>query len=189
MSQKQRACGSWRPNPRSRLTFDESPLRESCTVGSMGEVPGNWHLYPTSTRACPRESGGRHREVASEGSVEQNRGLTNRNRISGISGRTSGLLIAKSISIKGQGCRSGRGAGKAIELTWGGLCRVPISELRPPRGDLTATQESADGIVGHAVGKASEALQSRKAEQQIGRAGNDGRRPERLGVASRTGNS
>src|SRR5258705_3357716 len=48
---------------------------------------------------------------------------------------------------KGQGCRSGRGAGKAIELTWGGLCRVPISELREPRGDLTATQESADGIV------------------------------------------
>ena len=31
MSQKQRACGSWGPNPRSRLTFDESPLRESCT--------------------------------------------------------------------------------------------------------------------------------------------------------------
>jgi hypothetical protein len=82
--------------------------------------------------------------VASEGSVEQNRGLTNRNRISGISGRTSGRLIAKSISIKGQG------------------------------GDLTATQESADGIVGHAVGKASEALQGRKAEQRIGRAGNDG---------------
>ena len=35
--------------PRSRLTFDESPLRESCTVGSVGEVPGNWHLYPTPT--------------------------------------------------------------------------------------------------------------------------------------------
>ena len=34
--------------PRSRLTFDESPLRESCTVGSVGEVPGNWHLYPTN---------------------------------------------------------------------------------------------------------------------------------------------
>ena len=127
--------------------------------------------------------------MASEGSAEQNRGLTNRNRISGISGRTSGRLIAKSISIKGQGCRSGRGAGKAIELTWGGLCRVPISELREPQGDLTAAQESAEGIVGPAVGKASEALQGRKAEQQIGRAGNDGRRPERLGVASRTGDS
>jgi hypothetical protein len=127
--------------------------------------------------------------VASEGSVEQTRDLTNRKRILGIPGRTSGQRIAKSISIKGQGCRSGRRAGKAIELTWGGLRRVPISELRPPRGDLTAAQESADGVVGQAVGKASEALQGRKAEQQIGRAGNDGRRPERLGVASRTGDS
>ena len=132
---------------------------------------------------------GTYCEVVSEGSVEQNRDLTNRNRIQGIPGRTSGPLIAKSISIEGHGCRSGRGAGKAIELTWGGLCRVPIPELREPRGDLTATQESADGIVGQAVGKASEALQGRKAEQRIGRAGNDGRRPERLGVASRTGNS
>ena len=35
-------------------------------------------------------------------------------------------------------------------------------------------QESADGIVGQDVGKASEALQRRKAEQRIGRAGNDG---------------
>ena len=112
--------------------------------------------------------------MASEGSAEQNRDLTNRKRISGISGRTSGRLITKSISIKGRGCRSGRGAGKAIELTWGGLRRVPNSELRAPRGDLTAAQESADGVVGQAVGKASEALQGRKAEQRIGRAGNDG---------------
>jgi hypothetical protein len=63
------------------------------------------------------------------------------------------------------------------------------SELRKPRGDPTAAQKSADGVVGQDVGKASEALQSRKAEQRIGRAGNDGRRPERLGAASRTGNS
>ena len=68
---------------------------------------------------------GRHREVPSEGSVAQNRDLTNRNRIRGILGRTSGQLIAKSISIKGQGCRSGRCAGKAIKLTWGDLRRVP----------------------------------------------------------------
>jgi hypothetical protein len=127
--------------------------------------------------------------VASEGSVEQNRDLTNRKRIRGISGRTSGRLITKSISIKDQGCRSDRGAGKAIELTWGGLRCVPSSELREPRGDPTAAQKSADGIVGQAVGKASEALQGRKTEQQIGRAGNDGRRPERLGVASRIGDS
>ena len=81
--------------------------------------------------------------MASEGSVEQNRDLTNRKRIRGIPGRTSGRLITKSISIKDQGCRSDGGAGKAIKLTWGGLRRVPISELREPRGDLTATQESA----------------------------------------------
>jgi hypothetical protein len=127
--------------------------------------------------------------VASEGSAAQNRDLTNRNRISGILGWTSGRLTAKSRSINGQGCRSGRCAGKAIELTWGGLCHVPISELRASQGALTVVQKSADGIVGQAVGEASEALQCRKAEQRIGRAGNDGRRPERVGVASRAGDS
>ena len=35
---------------------------------------------------------------------------------------------------------------------------------------LTAVQKSAEGIVGLMAGKASEALQGRKAEQQIGRA-------------------
>src|SRR6201981_4091994 len=60
------------------------------------------------------------------------------------------------------------------------ICRVsPLRRLRRPRGRLTAGQKSAEGVVGQAVGKASEALQGRKAEQQIGRAGNDGQRPER----------
>ena len=86
--------------------------------------------------------------------MEQNRDLTNRNRIRGIPGRTSGQRTAKSIFIKGQGSRFGRGAGKAIELTQGDLRRVPALELGEPQGDLTATQESAEGIVGHAVGKA-----------------------------------
>jgi hypothetical protein len=44
---------------------------------------------------------------------------------------------------------------------------------------LTVSQKSAEGKVGHDVGKASEALQSRKAEQRIGRTGNGDRRPER----------
>ena len=86
--------------------------------------------------------------------MEQNRDLTNRNRMRGISGRTSGRLIAKSISIERQGCGSGRGAGKAIELTQGGLRHVPTLELRKPQGDLTGAQESAEGEVGHAVGEA-----------------------------------
>ena len=41
-------------------------------------------------------------------------------------------------------------------------------ELREPEGTLIAMQESAEGIVGRAVGKAIEALQGRKVEQRIG---------------------
>jgi len=47
---------------------------------------------------------------------------------------------------------------------------------------LTMSQKSAKGKVDHAVGKASEALQCRKAEQPIGRAGNEDRRPARYPV-------
>ena len=56
---------------------------------------------------------------------------------------------------------------------------MSLQRLRWPKGDLTAEQKSAEGILGYAVGKASEALQCRKAEQQIGQAGNDARRPKR----------
>ena len=31
----------------TRSTSDKSPVRESRTPGSVGEVPGNRHLYPT----------------------------------------------------------------------------------------------------------------------------------------------
>ena len=103
--------------------------------------------------------------------------------------RTSGQRVAKSISIKDAKRRSGSCARKATELTPGDLRRVSNSELRESQDDLTVTQESSEGVVGDAVGKAGEALQSRKAEQRIGRAGNDHRRPERWEVASRTDNS
>ena len=103
--------------------------------------------------------------------------------------RTSGQRVAKSIFIKDAKRRFGNCARKATELTPRGLRRVPSSELREPRGDLTAAQKSAEGVIGQAVGKANEALQGRKAEKQIGRAGNEGQRPERLEVASRADNS
>jgi hypothetical protein len=41
---------------------------------------------------------------------------------------------------------------------------VSLRRLRRPRGSLAAGQKSAEGIVGHDVGKASEALRNRKAE-------------------------
>ena len=91
---------------------------------------------------------GRRREAGSGGSVAQSRDLTNRNRVLGSKGRTSGQRPAKSISIKGPRCRSGRCAVKAVKLTPGGLRRVPEPGLREPRGDQSAAQKSAEGVVG-----------------------------------------
>src|SRR5260370_19350053 len=51
--------------------------------------------------------------------------------------------------------------------------------MRVKRFIRTVSQKSAEGKVGHAVGEDIEALQCRKAEKQIGQAGNDDRRPER----------
>ena len=60
--------------------------------------------------------------------------------------------------------KSGGGALKAIELTTGDLLHVVDSRLKRERFFLNVQQKSAEGIVGHVVGKANEALQSRKAE-------------------------
>ena len=73
--------------------------------------------------------------------------------------RTSGQRIAKSISIKDAKRRSGNCARKATELTPGGLRRVPSSELREPRGDLTTAQKSAEGILGGAIRRRPERME------------------------------
>ena len=73
--------------------------------------------------------------------------------------RTSGQRIAKSISIKDAKRRSGNGVRKATELTPGGLRRVPSSELREPRGDLTTAQKSAEGILGGAIRRRPERME------------------------------
>ncbi len=44
------------------------------------------------------------------------------------------------------------------------ICSVSRRRLRLPKGSLNAEQKSAEGILGRVVGKASEALQGRKAE-------------------------
>jgi len=56
-------------------------------------------------------------------------------------------MIAKSISIKSAGCKSGGCALKAVELTSGGLPHVPESGLRVEQSTLTVWQKSAAGIV------------------------------------------
>lgn len=41
---------------------------------------------------------------------------------------------------------------------------MSLRRLRMPRGILTAGQKSAEGVLGHVVGKVSEALRRRKVE-------------------------
>ena len=77
-----------------------------------------------------------------------------KNRIRGIRCRTSEQLIAKSISIKGTGCKSGGCVPKAVELISGDLSSVSKSRLGIEQSVLTKRQKSADGIVLTAVRKA-----------------------------------
>jgi hypothetical protein len=70
-----------------------------------------------------------------------------KNRIRGIRCRTSWPMTAKSISIKGTGCKSGGCALKAVELTSGDLPFVPEPGLRAKRFVLTGRQKSAEGVV------------------------------------------
>ena len=56
-------------------------------------------------------------------------------------------MTAKSVSIKGTGCKSGGCALKADELTSGDLPLVSESKLRIERSVLTGRQKSAEGEV------------------------------------------
>ena len=71
-----------------------------------------------------------------------------KNRIRGIRCGTSGQMIAKSISIKGTGCKFGGCVRKAVELTSGDLPFVSDSRLRVEQSILTGRQKSAEGVVG-----------------------------------------
>ena len=96
-------------------------------------------LYPPDGGEGLAKRKGGHREVASEGSVEQMREPMNKNRIGGDRDRTSERKVAKSISVKGHGRKSGGCAQKAVGLTPGDLCRCPGNgtegtERNPERG-------------------------------------------------------
>ena len=77
-----------------------------------------------------------------------------KNRIRGIRCRTSGHVIAKSISIEGTGCKSGGCVRKAVELTSGDLPLVRDTGLRIGQPVLTGRQKSAEGVLGTEVLKA-----------------------------------
>ena len=86
--------------------------------------------------------------------MEQRREPMDKNRIRGMRCRTSGHMTAKSISIKGTGCKFGGCAQKAVELTSGDLSFVLNSGLRAKRFVLTGRQKSAEGVLGTQVLKA-----------------------------------
>ena len=132
---------------------------------------------------------GCRREAGSEGSVEQRCEPMNKNRIRGASAGRAGNVSRSPYPSRAQSVDPAAVHQRRLSLPREVCFVSPARRLRRPQGRLTAEQKSAEGIVGPAVGKASEALQGRKAEQQIGRTGNEDRRPERLRVASRTGNS
>ena len=77
-----------------------------------------------------------------------------KNRIRGLRRRTSGQLIAKSITIKGAGGKFGGCALKAVILITGGLLYVLKSGLRVKRFTLIVRQKSAAGIVAVQAAKA-----------------------------------
>src|SRR5438445_12934505 len=65
-----------------------------------------------------------------------------------LPGRTSELLIAKSIAIKGRGGKSDGRAAKAVDFTSADLRCVPQSGMRSSQGGLIAAQTSPAGVVG-----------------------------------------
>jgi hypothetical protein len=63
-------------------------------------------------------------------------------------------MIAKSISIKGTGCKFGGCVRKAVEITSGDLPFVSKSRLRSEQSVRTGRQKSAEGVIGTKVLKA-----------------------------------
>src|SRR6266567_2877857 len=99
----------------------------------------------------------------SEGSTKQTCESMDKNRIKGASAGRAGHLPRSPYPSKVQSVDSATVHGRRLSLPQE-ICSVSPRRLRQPRGGLTAGQKSAEGILGDGVGKASEALQSRKVE-------------------------
>ena len=94
-----------------------------------------------------------------------------KNRIQGISVGRAGNLPRSPYSSRMRNVDSATVHRRQLNLPQE-ICSVSLRRLRWPKGDLTTEQKSAEGILGYAVGKASEALNAERRRQQIGQAGN-----------------
>src|SRR5580700_4262366 len=109
---------------------------------------------------------GYRREAGSEGSAKQRCEPMDKNRTRGASAGRAGNVSRSPYPSRAQSVDPAVVHRRRLSLPRE-ICPVSSARrLRRPRGRLTAEQKSAEGIVGQAVGEASEALHGRKAEQQ-----------------------
>src|ERR1700722_11986228 len=84
-----------------------------------------------------------------------------KNRIQGVSVGRAGNLPRSPYPSKMRSVAPAAAHGRRLSLPQE-ICSVSLRRLRLSKGVLTAEQKSAEGVVGHDVGKASEALQMPK---------------------------
>src|SRR5258708_25289892 len=87
----------------------------------------------------------------------------NKNRMRGVSAGRAGNLPRSPYPSKTRSVDPAIAHGRRLSLPQE-ICPVSLRRLRLPRGSLTTGQKSAEGVVGHVVGEASETLRRRKAE-------------------------
>src|SRR5437764_15424521 len=105
-----------------------------------------------------------------------------KNRVQGVSVGRAGNLPRSPYPSKMRSVDPATAHGRRLSLPQE-ICSASVNGLRLSKGGLTAGQKSAEGIVGHDVGRLVRHSECRKAEQWIGQAGNGGRRPERARAA------
>ena len=93
--------------------------------------------------------------------MEQTCESMDKNRIQGVSVGRAGNLPQNPFPSKVRSVDSATVHRKRLSLPQE-ICSVSLRRLKLPRGGLTAGQKSAEGILGHDVGKASEALRMPK---------------------------
>src|SRR4051812_42295310 len=85
----------------------------------------------------------------------------NKNRVQGVSVGRAGNLPRSPYPSKMRSVDPAAAHGRRLSLPQE-ICSVSVNGLRLSKGGLIAGQKSAEGIVGHDVGKASEALRMPK---------------------------
>src|ERR1700687_2764300 len=99
-----------------------------------------------------RQLKGSPREARSEGSVKQTCESMDKNRVQGASVGRAGHLPRSPYPSRMRSVDPATVHGKRLNLPQE-ICSVSLRRLRMPGGMLTAGQKSAEGVLGHVVGK------------------------------------